>query len=207
MPFDWSDPTARKYLNDVTVKTRGLDDDTGTKITVWVRANAPVGSLSFSDPQDITEASSIASGDPTGTTTQYTPEAITAGHLVDYRVYFTAPDGDAAAAANVKYPVLDAIRMTAWRIAPAFQVLDLIVEYGDGVADRENHVPESWDPAQITTLLKALTEYGRTTMRDPLDNRWSVKLRQVYDTEEEITDGPYGRRVQAHLQIALLSTA
>lgn len=196
MPFDWNDPTAAKFLNDVTVKTRGLDAASGTKLTQWVRADPPLGSLAFSDPQDIT----------VDYATTYTPAATTAGHLIDYRVYFTSPNGTAALAANVKVGVLDAVRMTAWRIAPTFQVLDLVVEYGDGVPNRENTTPATWDPALTTTSLIALCNSGRTTMRDPYDNRWTVKLRQVYDVTEEVTDGPYGKRVTAHIQLALLAT-
>jgi hypothetical protein len=197
MPLDWNDPTAPKYLHDVTLATRGLDAASGTKITQWVRADPPVASLEYEHPHDCV-------ADPA---TTYTPAVTTAGHFIDHRIYFTSPQGTAAAPGNVKIAILDAVRMTAWRIASSFEVRDVLIEYGDGVVNRENHVPESIDPAAITAGLVALTNSGRTTMRDPYDGMLSVKLRQVYDVEETVTNGPFGRRVTARLQIALLGPA
>lgn len=198
MPITWQDQNSPKYVHQVSLATRGLDVATGTQQTMWLRADPPLGSVSYSGPVPITV-------DPS---TTYTPALTTAGYKIDYRVDWTSPSGNATLAANVKVSALDEVRTTAWRIAPSFRVLTLDLEYGDGVLDHNNHADETKSPDDYTTALLNLTRGGRTVIRDPLGNRYSFKIRQVLDLQETFgTSGPYGKTVRARIVGAVLGAA
>lgn len=193
LPLTWKDTNASKFVHEVSVATRGLDSATTTKLTAYLRADPAVGSTSYSGPQDITANPSTA----------YTPTTTTAGKRIDWRVDFFSPSGNATPPV---VGVLDAVRITAWRNVPTFRVLNLRVEFGDGVTDLTGRTHDTFSPEQIKTHLLNPTLGGRTTLRLADDSRWSVKLRQVLDIRETPTNGTYGKYCIAEVQCALLSS-
>jgi hypothetical protein len=195
MPLRWKDTNASKFVHEVSLATRGLDAATTTKLTAYLRADPAVGSTSYSGPQDIT----------TNPSTTYTPTATTAGRILDWRVDFFSPSGNAT---PPKMGVLEAVRITAIRRVPAFRVLTLTCEAGDGVTDLYGGLNEAHHPDDIKTHLVNLTLGGRSTIRTPDGKRWTFFLRQVLDVQEELgTSGPYGKRIVVKIQAAIVGAA
>jgi hypothetical protein len=193
LPLTWKDKNSPKFINDVSVGTRlpSVSVD-GTKITTWLRADPPPGSVSYSGPVDAT----------TGPSATYTPALTTAGYKIDYRADLISPNGGATPA---KVAVLDAMRLTAWRIVPSFLVMTLELEFGDGVLNLGGAADETFSPDQIRTYLKNMALAGRTTMRLPDDSRYTIHFRQALDSVATITGGPYGRRFRTRVQVAVLA--
>lgn len=190
----WDDKASKKDLHQHVVGTRGLHAASGTKLTVYTRADPDPGSATWGTGDDVT----------TGPTQTITPTTVTSGYALQQRIDFFAPDGGAT---PPKIPYLDSLRTTAWKTAPASNVLTLTVTYGDGVTDRYGGRDESWTPDSITAGLVALTG-ARTVYRDPHDARWNVRLRQVLDRVETVgTGGPYNKRVTARLQLLVIGAA
>ena len=194
MPLSGADKGANKIIHTATYGTRGLDVASGTKLTTYLRGDPAVGSTSWGTGSDVTV-------DPT---TSVTPATTTAGHKIEWRANFVSPSGTATPA---KVGLLDAVRIEWWRIVTAFRVYTLDVEIGDHVYNRENGTDATKSPEEIVTLLKALTEAGKTTLRLPDDSRWSIKLRQVLDIQHTYGSGTYGQTMRCRLQVALIAPA
>ena len=99
--------------------------------------------------------------------------------------------------------MLDAVRTTAWLVQPDVTVRVLEVEYGDGVANRENGYQESEavDPDTITQDLIDLTRSAPTTIRDRQGKRWTARFEQVLDREETLASGVWGKTVRARVEV------
>lgn len=186
------DKASRKDLQAHVVGTRGLDIPSGTKLTVYNRADAAPGSTSWGSGTDITA----------GPVQTVTPSAVTAGYSTEQRIDFFAPNGGATPPI---IPYLDSIRNTFWRIAPDAQVRTVTVAYGDGVPNRAGTQDSTYDPDTISGWLAALMSNGtRTTARQPdVENRrWTVRVRQSFPRETTIgTGGRWGKSVTATLQL------
>lgn len=193
LPKTWGDKNSKKiiYLNNYG--TRGLDVATSTKLTTYGRADPAPGSTAWGTGVDVT----------TGPVQALTPATTTTGYKLERRVDFFAPNG---ASTPPKVPVLDAERIDAWRVVPAFPVYTLDVQYGSAVSDLYGGTDDgAIDDTYITALLEELTRSDRTVMRLPTDSRRSVKLRQVMDVT--VVYKGSRRQVTARLQIADLGAA
>lgn len=197
MPLDWSDLNSPKFVHQVSVKTRGADVASSTRLsTIGLGADRPIGTTGYT-------VIGSATVDPA--TVLDPGVSVVAGYRIDYQVEWISPSGTAT---PPKVALLDALRITAWRVIPSFPVLTVTVEYGDGVTSQANSEQTSISPDGVKTALHGMTAFGRTTMRLPDDSRYTVHLRQVADTETTITGpGAYGKRHTTRLQIALLSSA
>jgi hypothetical protein len=191
----FGDENALKIVHKHGIKSRGLAGGT-TKLTIEERADPAPGSTSWTSTTDIT----------TSPQQSITPSSVVSGHTIERRISFVAPSGTATPPV---VPVLQAVRSLAWRVVPSFGVRALPVEYGDGVLNRDNAHDDTFSPDDITASIAALIETGgRTTLRDPLDKRWTARLEQVLDRTETLgTDGPYGKTVRAILEIDILGAA
>jgi hypothetical protein len=195
MPEVWNDQNSVKFIYQVSVAARGLNPSTGTAIRSWLRADPPLGSVSYSGPNDTTQNGSQS----------YTPALTTVGYKLDLRLDFFSPSGGAT---PPEAAVLDAYRMTAWRVAPSLRVLTLDVEYGDAVANLYGARDSAHHPDAVKEYLETLASFGPTIMRDPGGRRWHVKLRQVLDSQETYgTGGPWGKRVRSRIQVGILGPA
>lgn len=180
----WGDKNSKKILHQFAAGNRGVSAADQATIRIFQRADPLPGSTTWGAGVDIT----------TGVTQTIEPSATTSGHKLEWRADFFAVNG---AASPPKVGLLDAVRWTAWRVAPAFRVLTLTVEYP---------TEDGWDPEQIKTYLKDLTESTRTTLRMPNDRRYTVKLRQVLDSTETLApDSQYGKVIQTRVQLAVLA--
>jgi hypothetical protein len=195
MPEVWGDRNSVKFIHEVAIAARGLDPVSGTTLRSWLRADPPVGSVSYSGPENTTQNGSQS----------YTPTLTTVGYKLDLRIDFFSATGTAT---PPKAAVLDAYRITAWRVAPSLRVVTLDVEYGDGVTDLYGARNGAHHPDDVKSHLQGLASFGSTTMRDPGGKRWTVKLRQVLDSQETYgTGGPYGKRVRSRIQVGILGAA
>jgi hypothetical protein len=194
MPYDWGDQNSYKFVYQVSVAARGLTDTVpSTFIRSWLRADPPLGSVSYSGPEETNQNGSQS----------YTPDAVTNGYKLDIRLDLFSPNGQST---PPEAAVLDAYRITSWRVAPSVRVLTIDIEYGDGVTDLYGTGDGAHHPDDIKELLTVLTRFGTTTMRDPVGRRWTVKLRQVIDSQETFgTGGPWGKRVRSRIQVGILA--
>lgn len=187
MPYTWGDKNSKKIIHELAAGNRGVSAADGATLRVFQRADPTPGSTNWGSGVDIT----------TPVTQTIEPTTTTSGYKLEYRVDFFATNG---AASPPKVGVLDAVRWTAWRVAPAFPVLTITVEYPEH--------DSQWSPEQIKAYLEELTESTRTTMRLPNDKRYRVKLRQVLDSERILDGGEsYQEKIRSKIQIALLGAA
>jgi hypothetical protein len=171
------------------------DDGLGTKLVAYTRA------------VDALAPSSTAWGTGTDVTTGPTQTVVPVkkqGYRLQHRIDFVNPQGNAV---PPKVGVLDACRPTQWPISPSFDVKILPIQYGDGVMLLGNGSFSNLglDPDWITSEIKELTAFGRTTIRDPWDNRKTVKVHQVLDRIETLTErGDHGKHVRARIRMSVL---
>lgn len=188
LPEAWQDPVANKIIDANGINSAGLGGN--TRLDVYNRADPAPGSTDWGTGVPYT-LSPVQNG---------APVEATQGYQHEYRVDFFG-DEDAPA-------VLNAVRRTALRRVPALMTYQMDVEYGDGVTDLQNGRDEAISPDQVTTLLKLLTEGGRTTLTTPLGQRYTVVLKQMLAGRATFgEDGPYGKRVRTRLTVALLAEA
>jgi hypothetical protein len=194
LPEPFGDTVSNKFLHQHGFATRGLDPATGIKLVLETRADAAPGSISWTTSNDVTVSpqQDVAPSNPV------------AGHRIERRISFLSPQGRATPA---KVGVLDAVRTTAFKVVPDFSVRSLQVEYGAGVVNLDNVDDGSTDrsPDWISDQLTQLTRFGRTTLRDRADQRWTVVLSQVLDRVETLHDGPGGKSVLARLEVVVLA--
>jgi hypothetical protein len=186
------DKATRSDLHQIVVGSRGLPG-TGASLTFYARADPAPGSDTWPSGTAVT----------TGPTAAITPSAVTQGQTLQYRVDFMALNGGATPPI---IPYLDALRVTRWDLAPSTDAWSLEIEYGDGVLNLENGRDESRSPDDITTALQGVIG-ARTVIRDPLDRRRNVRLRQFFQRDVTITSGTYGKRVAATLRLDDLGAA
>jgi hypothetical protein len=185
------DKAARKIVYQDAVGSRGLEAASGTGVTVYSRSDPATGAASWGTGTNVAVS-------PVQT---ISPAVEVAGHKLQYRIDFFAPQGGAT---PPKVPIVDSFRRAWWRVVSSFRVLLLEVSFGDRVPGRSGAQSDVFDPELTLERLKALTESGRTVLRVGSDRRYACKLRQVLDTTYEQTDGPYGVRATTKLQVAVL---
>lgn len=191
LPITLGDGVAVKISNEQGIGTEGLEDSlTGTRLATYLRA----------DPDPNSDAWGTGATVISGPVQNNIP-ATTSGYRLEYRIDFFG-------SSTATPPVLNAVRYTFFRRAPSFLTYTLDVEYGDGVADREDGHDGAISPTTITTLLQGATGAGRTTMRFPDDSRYTVVLRQsLAGPVTLVPNGAYGKRVASRLTVAILSAA
>ena len=194
LPITLGETASKKHLHQHTISSRGPLSST-TKLQFKTRADANPGATTWTTTTDVTASP----------TQDITPATVVSGNRLEWLVNFVSPAG-ATAPPDLRVGVLDAVRMTMWRIAPSVGVRTIPVAYGDGVLTRSNAelLPEL-DPDTITGYLEALTRFGRTTLRDRQDKRWTVKLEQVLDRDERLAGGRWGKTVRAQLEVTVLA--
>lgn len=187
-----------KVQNDVTISSEGLGD--GTKLTVYQRSDPAPRSTAWGTGTDITTS-------PSGT---FVPATEVAGRRIQTRIDFVNPDGNVAYPTAPDIGILTGARTTRWEHVPSTDTAVLTFEYGDGVTlvnggrwSRLNVHPDT-----VTAQLEALMTSGRTTIRDPYDNRKVAKLHQILDRVETITErGDYKKHVRIRIKMSILEDA
>lgn len=195
----FGDRAANKIIYQHTINSEGLsivggvNDGIGTKLVLSDRADPVPGSTSFSSTVDIT----------TSPAQTVSPSTVVAGNRLELMISFISPNG---AASTPKVGVLDAVRMTAWKIAPSVKVRTLPVEYGANVPGHAMVTDDPRGAEWITEQLLGLTQVGRTTLRDRLDKRWTVKVHQAIGFRTGYHDGdPSRQSVQGQLRVSVLA--
>lgn len=194
----WDDRASKKFLHEHTVVSRGLsvkdgvDDGIGTKMVFYDRADPPPGDTTWPSSTDVT----------TWPVQTVMPDDVVEGHRIGRKIRFISPNGGAT---PPKIGILDAVRTTAWRVVPSFNVRSLTVEYGAGVVDLNNRADER-DPDDVTEALYELSSYGRTTARDRRGRRYTVKIEQVVNAGATYHDEPPGKTVKAQIEITRIAT-
>lgn len=202
----WNGTT--QIVDQSVVLTRGLsrvraadgsitDDGIGTKLTQRLIADPAPGAITWPSGDDVTVTPSQT----------VNPSVTKKGERIRQRIDFFSPNG-AATPPNIG--VLDACRVDAWLVSPTAVALPpLTVQYGAGIRTIGNTELSERDPDWITAQLKALTSYGRTTIKLRDGERYPVKFAQVLETSTEYTaTGPYnGKVVTARLSGLLVGDA
>jgi hypothetical protein len=195
LPKTYGDKASRKDLHQIIVGSRGFDAVAPSQVTVYSRADPDPGSTTWGSGTVVA----------TGPTSTIAAPSVTEGQTLQLRLDFTATSGGAT---PPKIPYLDSLRTTYWRSSPSTDAWTLTVAYGDGVTDIQNGRDETRSAHQITALLQGVVG-RRTTIRDPLDNRRLVRLRQFFQRTVTFPayDGPYGEVVVATLRLDDLGSA
>jgi len=189
----FGDRVSKKILHKHGFETRGPLSST-TKLTFETRADAAPGSTTWTTSDDVT----------TSPQQEITPATVVSGNRIGRRISFVSPSGTATPPI---VGVLDAVRTTAWLVQPDVTVRVLEVEYGDGVANRENGYQESEavDPDTITQDLIDLTRAAPTTIRDRQGKRYTARFEQVLDREETLAAGTWGKTVRARIELDIVA--
>jgi hypothetical protein len=200
LPKTYGDKASRKDLHQIIVGSRGFSLANQAQVTVYSRADPAPGSTAWGAGTTVPSVTI-----PDGPTATIAAPSVTEGQTLQLRVDFTATNGGAT---PPKIPYLDSLRTTYWRSSPSTDAWTLTVAYGDGVTDLQNGRDETRSPHQITALLQGVVG-RRTTIRDPLDNRRLVRLRQFFQRTVTFPsyDGPYGELVVATLRLDDLGAA
>jgi hypothetical protein len=190
------DKVAVKILHAHGLATRGLDVATSTKLTVETRADALPNQTTWTTTRDVTISPKE----------EWIADDVVSGNRIERRVSFVSPSGGAT---PPKIGVLDAFRTTAWRVAPAFGVKRIRVEFGLGILDLHG-VPDdrkpSRDPDTIMATLKTITESPRTRLRDRNGKLWLGKLEQVRDTVETLHEGgAFNKTCRVDLEFSIVA--
>lgn len=199
----WDDKVAKKLIHEHGFGTRGLsitraqddaltNDGLGTKLVSYTRADAAPASEAWGTGADVTIS-------PAQTVV---PAATVSGHKIGRRIDFISPSG---AATPPKMALLDALRTTAWKVEPTFNVLTPLVEYGEGVFTRENSMDQE-DVDAKTAALEAVMA-NRTTLRLPDGKLYTIRLEQVLDRDETIVETGQHKHVQARLEITVIGVS
>lgn len=198
LPQTFGDKNSLHVVNDVAVGSEGLEGTVGgTRFTVYQRADPTPGSTAWGTGRDIIDS-------PTQT---LTPTTTLEGHVIQTRIDFLNPSGGATPAL---VGVLDAVRITRFDNVPNADIKVIPAEWGTGVTllDRTDWEHLGVHPDTVTTAIRELAGSGRTTMRDPWDNRRTVKVHNPGTIENTVVDyGDYQKHVQAELRLTDLGPA
>jgi hypothetical protein len=193
LPKTYDDKASTKIIHQHAVGTIGVEAGSGTKLTYYDRADAPIGSNTWPVGVDVT----------TGPVQEIAPSTTVTGHKLEERIDFFAPQGGAS---PPKVPILDSLRTTVWRVAPDFSVRAIAVEYGAGILDLGD-AEDIREPDDVTNAILALTRSGPTVLRDRRDKRWRVKLEQVLDRTETLHESSGGKTVRASIEVTVIAEA
>ena len=194
----WGDKGIKKILYQWSVGARGPLTTTTPRLRLDTRADPAPGAATPPAGSGTYPTGNMIPPDATTWTPSMdvTPDTVS-GNKTQYRVAFFTPSGGQTP------PILDSVRALAWKRAPSLDTLALTVQYGEGVANDDAVHPDT-----KSAWLKLATESGRLTLRLPNDERLTVALRQVKQTQVEYFDGgTWGKRVQATIECSVLGNA
>jgi len=185
LPKSYGDKASRKDLHQIIVGSRGFDPLKQAQATVYSRADPVPGSTTWGAGTAV----------PTGPTYTIAAPSITEGQTLQLRIDFLATLGGST---PPSIPYLDSLRSTYWRTSPSTEAVTMTIAYGDGVTNREVGYDDRHSPDEITALLQAVMG-RRTQIRDPLDRRRYVRLRQFFQRSVTLPffQGGYGKTVLA----------